>query len=215
MRRGHLGLLPCYLLGLLSGYHPIADGNPPTRAGNQGPNPHGFDNCLKPVGIVRNCWQRGKISQSPTVRENHLGLCRGSPVVDLSGPAILDPDLILSTPKGLRRLEISEWLKIKGLPPDLPPISRGELKDLVQMPGVQEWCAVGDRLMELSATQQPAFQDAATPKNPEDHKSPSVAPTTGNPTSTEIPDLSEGSVFFKARLASLKHAVAELEGPEE
>jgi hypothetical protein len=202
--------------------------------GTLGLTPRGFDNCLKPFGVARQCFiRKGSIQKGSTIRANHLGTCQGSPVVDPSGPAILDPTVVISTVKGLRRLEISEWLKIKGLPPDLP-VTRGELKDLVQLPGVQEWSAVGDRLMELSAIpgtpfEHPPAPPVIPPPPPDPGASPKAAPspTETQPTSVfdfpeppgpwswEIPDLSEGGQFFKDRLARLREVVAELDGPDE
>jgi hypothetical protein len=148
----------------------------------------GFDNCLKPVGVARQCFiRKGRILEVNTLRENHLGTCQGSPVVDPSGPAILNPAVVISTPKGLRRLEISEWLKIKGLPPDLP-VTRSELKDLVQLPGVQEWSAVGDRLMELSTIPRTPFSHPPDPPVVPPPPPDRVAPPTATPPAPEEPD---------------------------
>jgi hypothetical protein len=69
----------------------------------------GFENCLKPIGVARQSnVGKGKIHECNTVWENHLGICHGSPVIDPIGPIILDPDDIILTPKGLRRLEFDE-----------------------------------------------------------------------------------------------------------
>jgi hypothetical protein len=182
--------------------------------GTIGLTPRGFENCLKPVGVARQSYVRkGKIHECNTVRENHLGVCHGSPVIDPIGPIILDPDAIIPTPKGLRRLELDEWMKIKGLPPDLA-VTKAELRNLVRMPGVQEWSAVGDRLMELDLSTKLPFPTASLPETPEAPTSVFDFPEPEGPWSWEVPDLSEGSQFFEARLARLHEVVAELHGPD-
>ena len=70
-----------------------------TQLGTVGLTPRGFANCLKPVGVSRSRYiRKGTILPGRTIRENHLGhQCQNCPAVDPSGPAILDPDLVIST----------------------------------------------------------------------------------------------------------------------
>jgi hypothetical protein len=70
--------------------------------------PRGFQNCLLPVGVPQKLWDpKGWDYQEPRFpqRPNHLGTCHQHPVVDPSGPALLDPDLRVQLPNGLRRLD--------------------------------------------------------------------------------------------------------------
>jgi hypothetical protein len=122
--------------------------------GNDGLPVRGFSNCLLPVNVPRECWKRH--SDGPTrpsgtdaIRENQVGWVGQHPLMNTDGPILLNPLVWIQTPKGIRRLAPQEWLKIKGLPTTWE-MSTSLLRDIVEMPGVPEWNAVGDHFLRLT-----------------------------------------------------------------
>jgi hypothetical protein len=102
--------------------------------------PRGFQNCLLPVGVPRNLWSpRSWKCQEPVVvqRPNHVGNIRQNPVVDSTGPALLDPELRVQVPQGTRKLDSTEWVKIKGLPKEWKPGTKA-IRGIVESMGAQE-----------------------------------------------------------------------------
>jgi hypothetical protein len=66
--------------------------------------PQSFENCLKPMGVPQRLWAPShwkledvEVPQWP----NHIGHVREHPVVDPSGPALLDPDLRVCLSTGM------------------------------------------------------------------------------------------------------------------
>jgi hypothetical protein len=116
--------------------------------------PRSFKNCLLPVGVPHNLWTpkhwQCHEATSPQ-RPNHLGHVRQHPVVDPLGPALLDPELWVSLPHGLRCLGPQEWVKIKGLPKSWRPGSKA-IRGIVESMGAHEWGALGDFLLNLEAS---------------------------------------------------------------
>jgi hypothetical protein len=116
--------------------------------------PRSFENCLKPVGVPRKLWspkhwrsQEAKVPRRP----NHLGHVRQNPVVDPVGPALLDPELRIGLPGGMRKLDPEEWVKIKGLPKSWKPGPKA-IRGIVEHLGAQEWGALGDFVSHLEAS---------------------------------------------------------------
>jgi hypothetical protein len=66
--------------------------------------PRSFQNCLMPVGAPRKLWApKGRVCQPVRIpqKPNHLGSLMQHPVVDPSGPALLDPDLFITLASGM------------------------------------------------------------------------------------------------------------------
>jgi hypothetical protein len=116
--------------------------------------PRSFQNCLMPVGAPRKLWApRGRRCQGVTVpqKPNHLGYSMQHPVVDPSGPALLDPDLLIDVPSGMRKLDPTEWVKMKGLPKEWRPGPKA-IRGVVESMGVHEWSALGDFVSFLESS---------------------------------------------------------------
>jgi hypothetical protein len=113
---------------------------------------------FKPVGIPRKLWepkswvcQEAKVPQKP----NHLGHVRQQPVVDPGGPVLLDPNVRVRLPTGLRQLDPEEWVKIKGLPTAWKSRNK-TLRGVVESPGAHEWGALGNFVSRLEASRSGA-----------------------------------------------------------
>jgi hypothetical protein len=140
--------------------------------------PRNFHNCLMPVGVPRKLWApKGRQYQSAKTpqKPNHLGSLLQHPVVDSSGPALLDPDLLISLPSGMRKFDPMEWVKLKGLPKAWGPGPKS-LRGIVESMGAHDWSALGDFVGSLEALR---MTNAGT--------APSTGETLADP---EIPPLS-------------------------
>jgi hypothetical protein len=106
-----------------------------------------------PVGAPGKLWApKGRVCQPAWIpqKPNHLGSLMQHPVVDPSGPALLDPDLFITLASGMRKLDPTEWVKLKGLPKTWRPGPRS-LCGVVESMGAQEWSALGDLISTLEA----------------------------------------------------------------
>jgi hypothetical protein len=177
--------------------------------------PRGIQNCLKPVGVLRHLWTpRRWDRRDPETpqRPNHVGDVRDHPVVDPRGPALLDPQLRILLPNGMRRLDLEEWAKIKGLPRSWRPGPR-ITPDLVTSMGAHKWSALGDFVSHLEASRSSDPQNPdpiPTPDPPSDDES--AGQTTDGGAWTP-PDLGPGSPFFHRQMARLTAVTEELGGP--
>jgi hypothetical protein len=137
------------------------------------------------------------------------------PVVDPSGPALLDPDLLITLASGMRKLDPTEWVKLKGLPKTWRPGPKS-LRGVVESMGAQEWSALGDLISTLEASRTPgedtAPTKASTPRDSGTHES-TTAPPKNVPWKWDPPDLGADSPFYKRQLNRLCEVTAELDGP--
>jgi hypothetical protein len=119
--------------------------------------PRSFENCLKPIEVPHKLWDppSWKCREAKTpVKPNHLGEVWQNPVVDPRGPALLDPNVRILLPGGLRQLDPQEWVQIKGLPKTWTPGQKA-LRRIVESPGAHEWGALGDFVNTLDASRSP------------------------------------------------------------
>jgi hypothetical protein len=187
--------------------------------------PRSFHNCLKPVGVPRKLWdpkrwtcQDTKMPQKP----NHVGHVRQHPVVSPEGPALLDPELRVLLPSGLRQLDPEEWTKIKGLPKSWRPGPKS-LRGIVESPGAHEWGALGDFLTHLEASRNtaPPMVDPPMSQPPPSPGAPSQETSVPGPSTTpegwawKPPDLGPNSDFYHRQSARLREVTLELGGPDE
>jgi hypothetical protein len=64
---------------------------------------------------------------------------------------LLDPNMRVFLPTGVRQLNPEEWIKIKGLPKDWRPGTKA-LRNIVESPGAHKWGALGDFVNHLEAS---------------------------------------------------------------
>jgi hypothetical protein len=175
------------------------------------------------VGIPRELWKKRKDglfekALGPNLAHpNQVGWLGKTGVYSPDGPIPLYPFVWIETPKGARRLAAQEWMQIKGLPTGWES-SWCLLKDMVQLPGVPKWNAIGDHLLKLlSLIRQPCplspLMDLVwvDPSSNSD-KAPNASWDTWSWTPS---DLTEGSLFFHACLRRFQEVTRELGGPKE
>jgi hypothetical protein len=181
--------------------------------------PRSFENCLKPVGVPRKLWDpKGwKCQETKTpLRPNHLGRIRQFPVVDPLGPVLLDPNVRVILPTGVRQLDPEEWTKIKGLPKDWRPGTKA-LHNIVESPGAHEWGALGDFLNHLEASRSPASPPAVERSQSKLHSPLRSSQDKAAPLDWhwEPPDLGPESAFYHRQVSKLQELTKELGGPSE
>jgi hypothetical protein len=184
--------------------------------------PRSFENCLKPVGVPRKLWapKSWRCQETATPQKpNHLGHVRQHPVVDPLGPALLDPDLRVLLPSGIRQLDPEEWIKIKGLPKTWKPGPKA-VRGIVESMGAHEWSALGDfiTLLEGSRDSEPRTPEPSSPLPLPLAEIPTLIPpvsASSTPWTWEAPNLGPTSAFYHRQAARLREVTAELGGPPE
>jgi hypothetical protein len=178
----------------------------------------GFQNCLLPVGVPRNLWTpKSWKPQDPKMpqRPNHIGDIRQQPVVDPLGPVLLDPEVRVLVPQGTRKLDPTEWVKIKGLPKSWRPGHKA-LRGVVESMGAHEWSALGDFISRLDRSSPPVPHPHDAPTNSASKPAPPTPPASPDPEwSWTAPDLGPDSAFYHRQIARLRALTAELAGPAD
>jgi hypothetical protein len=133
------------------------------------------------------------------------------------------PDVLgswVQVDKGIRHLQIEELAKAKGVPKEWQPISRKKHKlwrtVVGQLTAGHLWTAAMDSLgIWLRKCSPQAIKTQPQPLDSFGAESGTVPPSEwrdpGPDTSEwEVPDLKEGSAWYKARMHSLCHAIHNL-----
>jgi hypothetical protein len=129
---------------------------------------------------------------------------------------LLDPNIQVFLPTGVRQLHPEEWTKIKGLPKDWRPGTKA-LGNIVESPGAHEWRALGDFVNHLEASRSPAAPPAVEPSQTKLHSPLSSSYDKAPPLDWhwEPPDLGPESAFYHRQVFKLKELTKELGGPSE
>ena len=189
-----------------------------------------MSNLLMPFGVPAAAWTKMVPNSSgghqrclPCVSTSGFGR---APIFDPQGPMPDALDSWVQVEKGIRRLQVEELAKAKGVPKEWEPTSRKKRKlwrtVVGQLTVLHLWTATMDSLGNWMRARSPretsnsADQAHATSINRPGKLPP---PTWENPVSDalewEVPDLKDGSDWFKARMQTLRLAIQNLPNREQ
>jgi hypothetical protein len=185
-----------------------------------------MSNLLVPFGVPPAAWTKMKPTSQvpsrcylPCVSNSRFGR---SPIFEPQGHMPDALDSWVQVDKGIRRLQVEELAKAKGVPKEWMPASRKKrglwCTVVASLTVVHLWTAAMDPLGNwmrsrpprasnqegIEARSQPALP---TPPTREEAKSES--------SEWQVPDLSEGSTWYKARIHTLCQAIQSLPNPEK
>jgi len=204
VRQGHL------LTMLFKEGTPATSGTVPTTL-DLGLPPRGFGFALSDYKVHPKQFKPLKYLQAASEKAvpNFRGSVRGAPVFDPTGPVDGDPSSLIVTERGIRRLSVDEWKKLKGLPSSWTIPAR-HLDLLVADPGLHIWSVLGQVLQDLL---QPGTRTSTLlTRLPREG-----IQTWGDPTATpdngavhwSPPDLREGGAWYRRTISKLETAIAD------
>lgn len=193
--------------------HPVSEQVLFQALGEHQQHPRGVANCLLYAEIPQWTWARVPPSTLAPTEEgthfNHVGWCNGLPVYSEEGPAPSQPCYI-QTRRGVRRLTVEEWRKIKGYPTEWRPGSK-LLETIRTLPGAHEWNAVGDYILQFLDEDRRRMSRTFCPPPtlPQEEVTEAEIP----PWIWTPPLLGPGTRFYQGSRQRLLHAIQERHGP--
>ena len=184
-----------------------------------------MSNLLMPFGVPAAAWTKMVPSTEETDRRFLPCVSKfkfgRSPIFDPEGPM---PDVLdswVQVDKGIRRLQVEELAKGKGVPKEWQPVSRKKRnlwRTVVSLITVAHlWTAAMDSLGDWMRVQSPRGMTKVDSQSPQPGLSaPELFPVPewkeveSNMPEWEVPDLKEGSAWYDDRISSLHQAIHNL-----
>lgn len=189
-----------------------------------------MSNLLMPVGVPPAAWTKMVPNTKSTNRRclpcvSNLGF-GFTPIFDPQGPMPDALDSWVQVDKGIRRIQIEELAKAKGVPKEWQPASRKKRKlwrtVVSLLTVVHLWTAAMDSLgnwMRVRSPQGKTRNDSqhldSLQDGPERITSSEWEAPKSDTSEWEVPDLKEGSDWYKSRIHSLRHAIQNLANPKQ